>query len=163
MWWIFRVGLERLWGLEFWSRFVTVHLISIMIAKKIISSILVFVIHTASYGQNVSDLSGKWISETDKSNVKQFKGNIFYDYYDNELTETGSFFLSNNCKVKSRVLDQNKPIFLNEISSDNYIICNEITSLTKNRLTLMYSENGKISTFLKQKNTKRKKVVTSIF
>jgi hypothetical protein len=128
-----------------------------MTLKTFIYSILMLFIHIISYSQNVSDLSGKWVSESDKLNVIEFKGNKFYEYYDNELGETGSFFLSNNCKVKSRIIEQNKPIFLNQISPDNSIICNEISSLTKNRLTLRYSENGKISTFIKQKNITRKK------
>ena len=124
-----------------------------MVRKTIISSILIFIIHTASYGQNTSDLSGKWVSKNDKLNVIGFKGKIFYEYYNDKLEEKGLFFLSNNCKVESRILEQNKPIFLNQISPDNSIICNEISSLTKSRLTLMYSENGKISVFTKQKNT----------
>lgn len=128
-----------------------------MIRKTIIYSILMLFIHTISYGQNVSDLSGKWISETDKLNVIEFKGGIIYEYYDNVLEEKRPFFLSNNCKVKSRILEQNNSIFLNQINHDNSIICNEISSYTKNRLTLIYSENGKISTFAKEKIIKHRK------
>jgi hypothetical protein len=127
-----------------------------MTLKTFIYSILMLFIHIISYSQNVSDLSGKWVSKSDKLNVIEFYRNKFYEYYDKGLEETGSFFLSNNCKVKSRILEQNKPIFLNQISPDNSIICNEILSLTKNRLTLMFSENGKISTFSKQKIIKPK-------
>jgi hypothetical protein len=128
-----------------------------MMRTTVINFILIFLIHTISHSQNISDLSGKWVSEKDKLSVIEFKENTFYEFYDNELVDKGSFFFSNNCKVKGGFLQQNKPLYLNQISSDNSMICNEIMSFTKNRLILMYSENGKISTFIKVKPVKRRK------
>ncbi len=127
-----------------------------MLKRTIIYCILILFIRTVSYSQNAANLSGKWVSEKDKLNIIVFKGGTLYQYYDDELEEKGSFFLGNNCKVKNVILNQNKPVFLNEVNPDNSITCNEIVSLTKNRLTLMYSENGKITAFIKQKSVKRK-------
>ncbi len=127
-----------------------------MLKRTIIYCILILFIRTVSYSQNAANLSGKWVSEKDKLNIIVFKGGTLYQYYDDELEEKGSFFLGNNCKVKNVILNQNKPVFLNEVNPDNSITCNEIVSLTKNRLTLMYSENGRITAFIKQKSVKRK-------
>ena len=126
--------------------------------KIILNLYLTLFVYSASFGQSTNNITGKWVDESDKLNVVIFKDDYFYDYYDNVLEDNGTFFLSDKCNVKRVVKKNAKQIFLNQISSDNSITCNEILSVNDKILTLMFPGNGNIAVF---KKVKIKKLKTS--
>ena len=124
--------------------------------KIILNLYLTLFVYSASFGQITTNITGKWVDENDKFNLVIFKGDYFYDYYDNVLEDKGTFFLSDKCNIKRVVKKNAKQIFLNQISSDNSVTCNEILSVNDKILTLMFPRNGNIAVFKKVKIKKMK-------
>ncbi len=99
------------------------------------------------------EIIGIWVSEDDEKWKIEFKPNgERIDYYEDELIDNSSYFITNKCGEYIRT---NNELFLKWIDSDNIEIClllNNIDTNNANKKTILSitTEKGQLETFIKE-------------
>lgn len=119
---------------------------------KIVSLITVFAFSACSAQKMAMTekkiLSGKWVLVQDSLSSLLVKRNRIIVYYNNLSLDTISYTITNkSCDPAYTPYKMKNDLFL---SWENEI-CFEIEHLTKESLMLLYTANGKLSTYRKQK------------
>jgi len=121
--------------------------------KFIAFQILAFTMLTSSFAQNfdgiekiTSSFSGTWISNQDtKYSLEVLNGKLL-EHYEGEQTDTMNFdFTYTPCDSNYYSGKDTLLYFRKFTASDSY--CFEVTNMDENNFALMWTENGKISSF----------------
>ena len=115
---------------------------------KLFSFTIWLFVNFFSYGQE--SINGTWVSKEDKKSIITFSENIFFDIYNNDTLDIGTFERSIYTCDSSYIDPTVKADFILLKEGDDQT-CYEITGISDSVLSYRYTTTGRLHVFTKEK------------